>query len=98
MIEFLRISGEGPAVASFHETMADATDLARHVKAPSLVIHTRDDSAIPLSHGRLLASLIPGARLEILEGGHVPWTPAVVEAISDFLAEDQPAPPASEVE
>jgi pimeloyl-ACP methyl ester carboxylesterase len=98
MIEFLKVSGEGPAVASFHETMVDATDLAKHVKAPSLVIHTRDDPAIPLSHGRLLASLIPGARLEILEGGHAPWTPAVLEVISDFLAEDQPAPPGSGVE
>jgi pimeloyl-ACP methyl ester carboxylesterase len=98
LIEFLRVSGEGPAVASFHDTMVDATDLARHVKAPSLVIHTRDDPAIPLSQGRLLASLIPGTRLEIFEGGHAPWTPDVLQAISDFLAEGEAAPPEPRVE
>jgi class 3 adenylate cyclase/pimeloyl-ACP methyl ester carboxylesterase len=95
LIEFLRISGEGPAMASFHGTLVEAGDLAKQVKAPSLVLHTRDDPAIPLSHGRLLASLIPGARLKIVEGYHAPWTPEVFEAISDFLAEDRPAPAGS---
>ena len=85
-------------MAGFHETMVDATELASHVKAPSLVVHARDDLAIPLSQGRLLASLIPDAQLKIVEGGHAPATPPVRELISAFLAEDQSALPGSGVE
>jgi hypothetical protein len=48
---------------------------------------------VPLSYGRRLASRIPGARLKIVDGHHAPWSPAVLEAISSFLVEDQPRPP-----
>ena len=39
---------------------------------PTLVIHGTEDEMLPVENGRLIASLIPGARLEILEGvGHL---------------------------
>jgi 3-oxoadipate enol-lactonase len=41
---------------------------------PTLVIHGDDDRMLPVANGRLIASLIPGARLEVLEGvGHMFW-------------------------
>jgi class 3 adenylate cyclase/pimeloyl-ACP methyl ester carboxylesterase len=98
IIEFLRISGSGAAVAEFHGTVGDATDLARRVEVPALVIHTEADPIVPLSYGRRLASLIPGAQLKIVDGYHTPSTPAVFEAISSFLAEDQPIPRGSGIE
>jgi 3-oxoadipate enol-lactonase len=39
---------------------------------PTLVIHGSEDRMLPAQNGQLIASLIPGARLEILEGtGHL---------------------------
>lgn len=43
-----------------------------HLTMPTLVIWGSDDRLLPAEHGRRLAGLIPGARLEILDGvGHV---------------------------
>jgi pimeloyl-ACP methyl ester carboxylesterase len=78
--------------------VGDATDLARRVEVPALVIHTEADPIVPLSYGRRLASLIPGAQLKIVDGYHTPSTPAVFEAVSSFLAEDQPIPRGSGIE
>ena len=51
-----------------HDTSARLADLA----APTLVIHGTEDQMIPVANGRMMAGLIPGAELEILEGvGHV---------------------------
>lgn len=46
----------------------DISDLAPQVRAPTLVLHARDDAAVPFEEGRLLATLIPGARFVSLEG------------------------------
>ncbi len=43
-------------------------DLAHQVRAPTLVIHVRDDSVVPFEEGRRIAARIPGARLLALEG------------------------------
>ena len=42
-------------------------DLASQVTTPTLAAHARDDLAVPVEEGRLLASLIPGARFVTLE-------------------------------
>jgi len=56
------------AAAVQHDTHAR---LGR-VWAPTLVIHGDADEMIPVQNGRLIASLIDGARLEIFEGaGHL---------------------------
>jgi DNA-binding CsgD family transcriptional regulator/alpha-beta hydrolase superfamily lysophospholipase len=69
-----------------------ATDVrvdAGRVRAPALVLHRRDDRAIPFACGRELAALIPGARLVALEGEiHPPWLgdrQAVLAALGTFL-------------
>jgi 3-oxoadipate enol-lactonase len=53
-----------------HDTQARLAEIA----APTLVIHGTEDKMIPVANGELIASLIPGARLEILDGvGHMFW-------------------------
>ncbi len=42
------------------------------IDAPALVIHGTEDRLLPVQNGRLIASRIPGARLEIFDGvGHL---------------------------
>jgi pimeloyl-ACP methyl ester carboxylesterase/DNA-binding CsgD family transcriptional regulator len=45
----------------------NVADLLPRVAVPTLVVHARDEQAVPLSEGRLLASRIPGARFVELE-------------------------------
>jgi pimeloyl-ACP methyl ester carboxylesterase len=53
-----------------HDTQARLAEIS----APTLVIHGTADKMIPVANGELIASLIPGARLELLEGvGHMFW-------------------------
>ena len=47
---------------------ANVTELLGQVKVPTLVLHVRDDGAVPLEAGRNLAASIPGARFVLLEG------------------------------
>ena len=46
----------------------DVSDLLARVKAPTLVLHCRDDAVQPFEEGRRLAAGIPGARFVALEG------------------------------
>ena len=71
-------------------------DLLDQVVAPTLVLHRRDDRAIPYRLGRELAAGIPGARLVSLAGrSHFPYVgdaAAVVRAILEFLGESVATP------
>ena len=58
------------------------------VRQPTLVLAGDDDPIIPLLNGRLLAALIPHARLHVYSGGHLELAadPArLVPTIQDFL-------------
>jgi pimeloyl-ACP methyl ester carboxylesterase/DNA-binding winged helix-turn-helix (wHTH) protein len=51
----------------------DVTPLLGAVRAPTLVMHVRDDAVQPIEQGRLLAAGIPGARFITLTGAnHIP--------------------------
>ncbi len=53
-----------------HDTSARLPSLT----VPTLVIHGDEDRMLPVANGRLIASLVPDARLEVLEGvGHMFW-------------------------
>jgi len=53
-----------------HDTQARLGEIA----APTLVVHGTEDKMIPVANGELIASLLPDARLEILDGvGHMFW-------------------------
>lgn len=44
------------------------------ISAPTLIVHGTDDGVLPFANGELIASLMPAARFEPLEGvGHMFW-------------------------
>ena len=50
----------------------DTSERLGEVEVPTLVLHGTDDRLMHVSNGELIARLIPGARLELLEGsGHM---------------------------
>lgn len=69
----------------------DITELLPRIRVPTLVLHCRNDAAIPHEEGRILAAGIPGARLVTLEGrNHLilendPGWPRLLDEIRDFL-------------
>ena len=70
----------------------DVSAEARHVSCPALVFHAHDDAFIPFDEGRLLASLIPGAKLVSFAcANHQPletdpeWS-GVLHELREFLA------------
>jgi pimeloyl-ACP methyl ester carboxylesterase len=65
------------AAALWRSFATPAYDLRPHVDritAPCLVIWGSKDTAIPVRFGRSTAAAIPGARLEVLPTGHVPFS------------------------
>ena len=67
----------------------DRRELLKSVTVPSFVIHGAVDTLIPPDAGREIASLIPDAKLEIIDGmGHVITpllAPMIVEMVDGFL-------------
>ena len=56
----------------------DILDLLHKIEAPTLVTHCRGDNVVPFSHGRMIASSIPGARFVELDSANhlvLPFTP-----------------------
>ncbi len=96
LMHLLRVSGEGPAVAGFFEALAatDASKEARRIRVPTLVV-AGDQDPMGMAGGPRLASLIPGARFEILEGtGHIgaaAGDPRALRLMSAFLVEESAA-------
>jgi len=82
-------------LAQVYELRVD--DLLDRVVAPTLVLHRREDRAIPYRLGRDLAARIPGARLVSLAGRshwvYVGDAAAVVREILEFLGAPQGALP-----
>ena len=70
----------------------DVRHLAAQLNIPTLVLHARHDMRIPFEEGRLLASLIPGARLATLDSNnhilleHEPAWPKFLSEVHEFLA------------
>ncbi len=66
-------------------------DLLEHVRVPTLVIHAGEDAAVPVSAGRQMAALIPGAEFveldsknHILLEGEPAWG-RFCDAVLDFM-------------
>jgi RNA polymerase sigma factor (sigma-70 family) len=75
----------------------DVSDSARRVTQPALVLHARDDRAVPYDEGRRLASLLPDARFvtletdnHILQEGEPAWE-AFLSEVRAFLGDDERA-------
>lgn len=92
--EMQRASADPDTAARYEEschTRGDGRDLFLQVKTPTLIIQCQEDRVVNAEEGRLLASLIPGARLVLLPSGshYFPTdrevVTKVVEAIKRFL-------------
>jgi DNA-binding winged helix-turn-helix (wHTH) protein/pimeloyl-ACP methyl ester carboxylesterase len=71
----------------------DVTALLPNIRAATLVTHSRNDHVTPFEQGRLLATLIPGARLLALDSDNHPILPDEpawskwVNEIEEFLSD-----------
>ena len=91
--ELQRLSGSPEGAVRYMDTTGelDVRELLYQVKAPTLVMHVRDDPIVRIDHGRELAAGIPGARFVALPGkNHLlleqdPGLPRFFEELKDFL-------------
>lgn len=98
--ELMRVSVSPEVAARIREARddVDVTDRAARVAAPTLVMHARDDALVPYEQGRLLATLIPTARLVPLHSSnHIlledePAWPAFLSELADFLGTGEAVP------
>jgi len=100
--DLLRTSTTAEAAVQLLEARGaiDVCDLAPQVQARTLVVHARDDRVVPVEEGRLLAALIPDARLILLESSnHIlladePAWPYFATELHAFIGPEIPRPPA----
>ena len=93
--ELQRQTASSANAARFLESFStiDVTALAGAVKAPTLVLHSRDDRRTPVEAARELAAAIPGSRFVTLESSnHVlladePAWPRFLAEFDSFLSE-----------
>jgi len=97
-LAFLRAAATGEVAAKILEEGYMHTDVRAYlprIKSPTLVLHRRGDKAVDAESGRIVASLIPGSRLVLLDGDHhLPHdhdAEPVLSAIEQFLGVE-PAP------
>jgi DNA-binding CsgD family transcriptional regulator/esterase/lipase len=92
---FERASASPGMIKALVESLAtsDVRGSLGEIAVPTLVVHRRDD-LIPLSHAKVAAKAIRGARLVELEGSdHLPWlgdADSVLSAIARFVREVSP--------
>ncbi len=87
----------GMARASFEAAfLIDVRPILPTLTAPTLVIHAREDPAVPVQGGRYLADHIPGARYLEVEGvDHAPFLTEpdkILTEIEEFLTGSHAAP------
>jgi pimeloyl-ACP methyl ester carboxylesterase len=88
--EFLGRSADGASIKGFftEHLYVDASERAKQLEMPTLVIHGKDDKVVEPEAGRRLASLIRGATFKLVEGGHQVGTGGTLESrrmILDFI-------------
>ena len=82
-----------PSLRAHHLMALDrAEDRAprlRDIDCPALVLHGPHDVCLPLPHGEILAAMIPGARLELIQGmGHLfppAWSAEMAHRVAAHL-------------
>jgi len=98
-LSFLRAASTGEVAASILEEGFYRTNVLEYlprIQAPTLVLHRREDQAVPYEFGRQVASLIPSARFVLLDGDHhLPYegdVAPVLQAIEEFLGVERTEP------
>jgi pimeloyl-ACP methyl ester carboxylesterase len=69
------IGSEAKLVPGMEETFRrvvseDIQPSAKQVNTPTQLIYGKNDKSTPPSYGRIFSEIIPGSKLEIIEGGH----------------------------
>jgi 3-oxoadipate enol-lactonase len=93
---FQGLSGEGHAASDGPNGLALQLEARRHhdtagrlaqIRCPTLVCGGRYDGIAPPANSKFLAKTIPGAQLELFDGGHIFFLqdPAALPAILGFL-------------
>ncbi|MFC7219480.1 alpha/beta fold hydrolase [Streptomyces polyrhachis] len=75
---------------SFASPDFDLSGRADAIAAPTLVVWGRRDLVSPLHYGRVAHRLVPGARLAVLDTGHLPFSSApgaFLDVVGPFLRE-----------
>jgi pimeloyl-ACP methyl ester carboxylesterase/DNA-binding CsgD family transcriptional regulator len=94
--ELQQASSSGDVAARLWQSRGrtDVSDTARRVTQPALVLHARDDGAVPCEEGRRLASLLPDARFvmletdnHVLQEGEPAWA-AFLSEVRAFLGDE----------
>ena len=96
--ELCRRAASGASVAALLTARSDVDvqPLLAQVRAPTLVLHVRDDGVVPASEGRLLAAGIPGAEyVELDSSNHIlledePAWRRFCDVVLDFAGIDRP--------
>jgi class 3 adenylate cyclase len=98
-LAFLHAASTGEAAASILEEGFLRTNVVEYlprIQAPTLVLHRREDQAVPYEFGRQVASLIPNARFVLLDGNHhLPFegdSEVVLQAVEEFLGVERTEP------
>lgn len=97
LMHFLSVAADGPQLGGFFTALlnTDVSAEAPRIRVPTLVVAGDKDTTIPLDASRNLASLVPGARFEVVEGAsHIGASitdPRVMRMVSDFIAEGRAA-------
>ena len=83
-----RNSDAAGAARQLGAIIADGSRVERlkRIRVPTLVIHGATDPLVPAAGGEDTATLIPGAKLEIIPGMGHDLPPAVVPRITDLIA------------
>jgi RNA polymerase sigma factor (sigma-70 family) len=91
-------SGEMAARLWQSRTQVEVSDTARRITQPALVLHARQDRAVPYEEGRRMASLLPDARFvtlesdnHILQEGEPAWDVFLSE-VRAFLGDGERGP------
>ena len=74
----------------------DVAGYTRQVRVPTLVLHGSNDREVPVEWGMELAGIIPGARLEVLDGAShslMIRDPKARQRVMDFIREVGDTPP-----
>jgi class 3 adenylate cyclase/pimeloyl-ACP methyl ester carboxylesterase len=97
-MEFVRVASSGETAAAILEEglfRGDVRPYLPRLTTATLVLHRREDPAIPLAAGRELASLIPNARFVPLPGSiNTPFfgdSDAILHAVDNFIEGDTPS-------
>lgn len=91
----LRLSASPTAAEAIVRLAAeiDVRHLLPAVRVPTLILHSANDRAIDVRHGRYMAERIPGAKLVELQGDHLPWladAETAIDEIAEFLTGVRP--------